>query len=202
LKGCARLDTTTGPRLRGAALRVWSEQGELLTQTRVTHRLIPAFVCADGPLRLDAEATEYGGELEIALRPEREKVRPELLAHPLAAGRLLFQAQQAGSVAMPKDIGRVDVQPLDSDKLVRASLSIPASHCRTVYAAKGSGGWGVEGRLVDSNSRIQLDLARGAEGITLRACAGQGSHLDATLELRAVRGHSTALWSSKQEKLD
>lgn len=202
LNGCARLDAVAGERLRGGVLRVWSEQGALLTETRVTHQSVPAFVCTTGPLRLDAEATEFEGKLEVALRLEQEKVQNQLLSNPLAAGRLLLEAQQAGNLSMPHDIGEVNVKPIRTDQLARETLSIPSSHCRTIHAAKGSGGWGIEGRLIDSQSRLQLDLARGAGGITLRACAGRGSHLDATLELRTVRGQSTALWSSRQEKLD
>lgn len=198
VRGCARIDLIPKGPLSGATVRAWDSTGGLIGEVN-TFFGAPMFVCESGLIRVDAEADERSGQLELRLRIEGERVSPSLVHVPLAASHLLATAERAGHLEMPHDIGKVTEVKLASHQLTRVALSIPAAHCQTIFASKGSGGWGVEARILDQNGDL-LDLARAANAVTARACAGQGAHLNATLELRTVRGHAQGLWAARQER--
>jgi hypothetical protein len=111
------------------------------------------------------------------------------------------QSYRQGRLKMPSDIGKVTSVRLSAERLQRVLLSIPAAHCQTIFVSKDTGGWGVEARLLNEKTGEPLDFSRGARAVTVRACAPVGSHLNAKLELRSVRGEATGLWASLQEKL-
>jgi hypothetical protein len=198
VRGCVRIDLGPNVPVAGATVRVWNSAGDLVGESN-SFSGAPLFVCEGGPIRVDAEANERSGQLELRVIQERESSSPSLTRAPLAASRLLGEAARGGQLTMPHEIGKVTEVALASDQVKRAPLSIPASHCQTIVASKGPGGWGVEARIVDQNGEI-LDLARASDAVTARACAPQGAHLNATLELRAVRGRAQGLWSARQEK--
>jgi len=149
---------------------------------------------------MDLEAVGRAGELTVELRTSTEHL-PHLLADPLASSRLLSQAYAVGSLRTFEDIGLTRRIELSDAKLLRIPLSIPASHCQTVFLASSRGAAGLFARIIDGQTGVDLDRAQGRSSVMLRACAPRGGHLNATLEVRTQSGKAEALFASRQEKL-
>jgi hypothetical protein len=199
LKGCNRLDLIPDRDLSDFEAQVWSADGDLLAELE-SRRGIPMFVCVDGLVRIDLAAQGRSGELTVELRSEKPS-SGLLPGHPLAASRLLSRAHIAGYLTYPEDIGRVTALEVSNTKLGRFSLTVPASHCQTIFLAGGPGAFGLEARVIDVGSGLELDRSVGRTSVTLRACAPEGGGLNAVLEVRATSGATRALWAARQERL-
>jgi hypothetical protein len=199
LKGCERIELYPDDALSAYEVRVWGEDGKLLAEEGGNGPR-SLFICAKGKVRIDAEAPTRSGSLTLEFRhaPEASKALQKL---PLAASRLLAQAFRSGMLSSPEQIGKVNQVQLKETRLLKIPLSIPVAHCQTVFVAGDEGTWGIEARIYDTSTGLELDLAQGARSVTARACAGRGAHRNAQLELRATRGEAHAFWAARQEQL-
>lgn len=199
LSGCSRLDLIPDRELLEFRALVWDGDGALLAET-AGRRGVPLFTCKTGPVRIDLEARERSGELTLEVR-QTEIPAPVLSENPLAASRLLARAQSGGYLTLPAEIGRVTAIDLSTTQLARLPLSVPALHCQTIFIGSGHGAWGLDARIVDSASGLEMDRSVGRTSAQLRACAPRGGELKALLEVRVTSGATRALWAARQEKL-
>lgn len=199
LTGCSRLDLIPDGQLLEFRALVWDGAGVLLAET-AARRGVPLFTCATGPVRIDLEARERSGELTLELR-QTETPASALSENPLAASRLLARAHNGGYLTLPTEIGRVTAIDISPTRLTRVPLSVPALHCQTIFIGAGHGAWGLDARIVDSASGLEVDRSIGRTSAQLRACAPRGGELKALLEIRTTSGATRALWAARQEKL-
>ncbi len=191
LNGCSRLDLIPDAALVGYAARVWKGDGSLLSATRGKWEG-PMFACAKGSVRIEAEATRRGGTLLMEVR-ETAQVPGALLGLPLAASRLLARMQVAGVIRFADGVSMIEQVSLQESKLHASEFIVPRGRCLQVFVAKDQGGFGVEARMLEQDSGLDLAFARGGTGLQLSACAPAGTPVSGSLQVRTVRGSAPAL---------
>ncbi|WP_159397619.1 hypothetical protein [Sorangium cellulosum] len=187
--GCARIDVLAGRPLADVLAELWSDAHALLGRARGGARAT-LFTCGGGGhARLDVESMAQPGPFAVEVRKE-PKAPPALVAHPLAAARLLGRLGAVGLVDASAAAGAQTVA-LDSARLKILPLQIPANTCAEVIAALDAEGAGVDLRLVDTSTG-ESSLARARHVVSDSRCAG-AAPVPASIELRLAAGKGDAL---------
>lgn len=172
--GCTRIDVVAAVPLGHFEASLWSTDGRRLASAEGgAHATL--FHC--GPavtVALEAVATERAGPISVWARRD-DKPAAVLLAHPLAASRLLARLE-AG-------LGPVDVKRASSARHVhieagrRARVEVPvgAAACVEVLAAVDGGASGI-GLVLRDGDRV-LSHRRGKEAASVHACSTSGGAL-------------------------
>lgn len=200
--GCARVDLRGDERLRGAELWFWSEDGRLLGQSAFAD-LSPLFACSRGQLRIDAAAAERAGTLTThwsQLEPPAGYLS-KLLAMPLAASRLLTRVHTAKPSEDPSQLDSLEMSELLPTSLLRSSVRLGAAQCQIFFIAQDAEGYGVEARVFDSDTGIDLDFASGPHSVSVRACAPADRTVDLQLEVRSLHRPTPALIATQRYPL-
>jgi hypothetical protein len=188
--GCARLDVIGGKPLASVVAELWDEQGSLLAADR-GGPIATLFAC--GPARkarADVEAGSRPGPFAIELRADKA-APPALVAHPVAAARLLARLEAGVDATGAASAAAAKVVTLDATRMERLPLSIGASACVEVIAALDQAGAGLDLRLVDASSGEGI-VTRGRDVVSDRLCAGAAAKQGAA-ELRLSAGKGDAL---------
>ncbi|MGK4003150.1 hypothetical protein WMF31_11045 [Sorangium sp. So ce1036] len=187
--GCARIDVLAGKPLADVLAELWSDDHALLGRARGGARAT-LFTCGGGgPARVDVESMARPGPFAVEVRKE-PKAPPALVAHPLAAGRLLGRMSATGPSGAAAAEG-VRVVALDAARLKILPLQIPANTCAEVIAALDAEGVGLDLRLVDTSTG-ESSLARARHVVSDSRCAG-AAPVPASIELRLAAGKGGAL---------
>ncbi|WP_437740147.1 hypothetical protein WMF39_31165 [Sorangium sp. So ce1504] len=187
--GCARIDVLAGKPLADVLAELWSEGHALLGRARGGARAT-LFTCGrGGPARVDVESMAQPGPFAVEVRKEPE-APPALVAHPLAAARLLGRMSAAGPADAAGAAGAQAVG-LDAARLKILPLPIPANTCAEVIVALDADGAGVDLRLVDTSTG-ESSLARARHVVSDSRCAGPAA-VPASIELRLAHGKGDAL---------
>ena len=187
--GCARLDVIAGRPLADVAATLWDDKGAMVADTRGGAGAT-IFACGKGgPARLDLEALESPGPFAVELRKERV-APPLLVAHPIAAARLLERMSAGGDVADASAAAAATLVALDPAQRKTFPLLVPASSCVEVIAALDGGGSGVDLRLVAPGTDGTITRSPDVAGD--RLCAGSAP-IQASYELRLGAGKAEAL---------
>ena len=193
--GCSRLDVLAGEPVRGVEAWLWDENGELLANARGPWPTL--FACNGGKARIDLEALTRPGRFVVELRAEPGAPKA-LLAHPLAAGRLLSRMISRNVIRRASQVGAPTVVRVGPATLVPKEILVPVGRCVDVTLALGPGAVGAEVRLLDAASGDELGLARGTHSTSARACAvGRPRTLNVRAELRAAAGEADALVATR-----
>ncbi len=188
--GCARIDLVAGKPLGTFRADLWDDQSALVTQTYGGARGT-FFACGKGGAwRADVEALDAPGPFAVEVRKDKT-APPALVAHPLAAARLLGRLEAAGIPVDASSAQAAQVLALDAAALRTHSFSVQAGACAEVIAAVDAGGSGIDLRIVDGTSG-ESSLVRGATVASDRLCAG-GAAKPARAELRLSSGKADAL---------
>ena len=225
--GCGRLDVQSDGELLGLEIYLWSSAGELLASgAGLTGATLFPCSPAD-ELRLDLEATRRGGSFSILPRLAPAPVAPApaapaserspsarassgsssspgssgwaqpLLAHPLAASRLLERLHRGGHLETPSAAGEVRSVSLSTTQLERVPLTVPAARCLDVFLGVGPGVQGAELRLLEEASGREIELIRVVAGGSARACGDGTTSPSVVAELRATAGQGTGLVATR-----
>jgi hypothetical protein len=187
--GCARLDVVAGKPLVEVGAALWDDKGALLGEGRAGASL-PLFTCGKGgAARLDIEAVESPGPFAIELRKDKSAPAP-LVAHPLAAGRLLARMNAGGRASDAASAAGASVVALDETSLRSLPVPVPSSQCVEVIAALDGGASGLDLRLVDGAG--EGSVTRGRYVATDRICSTPGGKAGMA-ELRLLAGKGDAL---------
>src|SRR4029077_11010649 len=133
--------------------------------------------------RIDVEALSRPGPFAIELRRERT-ASASLVAHPLAAGRVLSALNAKADLVTAGAAADARVLSLEPTLLRSFDFSLSDGRCGDVVVALDTGGAGVDMRLVDVQSAEEYSLARGRLVAQSRVCAaGRTRTLRAELRL-------------------
>jgi hypothetical protein len=185
--GCARLDVLAGKPLEEVAAALWDDRGTLLAESHAGGST-PLFACGrGGPARVEVEALESPGPFAIELRRDKA-APPALVAHPVAAARLLARLNAGGSAVDAAAAAGATVLALAAGE--RKIVPLPAGGgCVDVVAALDAGGSGLDLRLVDGAGESTVTRARYV--VADRVCAAAGK--PGAAELRVLAGKAEAL---------
>ncbi|MBK8258829.1 MAG: hypothetical protein IPK82_39995 [Polyangiaceae bacterium] len=188
--GCVRIDLVGGKPLGTFRADLWDDQNSLVTQTYGGARGT-FFSCGKGgTFRTDVEALDAPGPFAVSVR--KDKSAPAaLVAHPVAASRLLGRLEAAGVPIDASSAKDAVIVSLDASSLKTQPFSVLANTCVEVLAAVDNGALGVDLRLVDLDSQ-ESTLARGATCVSNRLCAG-ASAKPGKIELRLTSGKADGL---------
>ena len=169
-EGCARIDIIGGRPVAGLTADVWDAANALIASS-TSGEGPTLFACGKGGRsRIDIEALNRPGPFAIEMRRERVP-NAQLVAHPLAAGRLLSAFNARGENITVGAAGDVRVLSLDPTSLKTFDLQLPDGRCGDVVAALDGGGTGIDVRLTDGQSGEEFSLARGRLLAQSRVCA-------------------------------
>lgn len=187
--GCARLDVIAGRPLADVAATLWDDKGAMLADTRGGAGATILACGKGGPARLDLEALESPGPFAIELR--KDASAPALLvAHPIAAARLLERMSAGGEVLDASAAATATLVALDPAQRKTFPLVVPAASCVEVIAALDGGGTGVDLRLVAPGTDGTITRSPDVAGD--RLCAGSAP-IQGSYELRLGAGKADAL---------
>ncbi len=150
--GCARVDVIAGRPLVEIVATLWDEKAQVLGETNAGGS---AFVFTCGPggaARIDVEALDTAGPFELELRKERV-APPALVAHPVAASRLLARLAAGGAAVDASSAQGAEAVPLDPNSLRTVAIAAPAGQCAEVIVALDAGGAGLDLRVVDAQTK-------------------------------------------------
>jgi hypothetical protein len=188
--GCARVDIVAAKPLGTFRADLWDDQSALAAQlyggVRGTF-----FACGKGGAwRTDVEALEAPGPFAVEVR--KEKTAPAaLVAHPLAAARLLGRLEAEGTPVDASAAQAAQAISLDASALRASTFAVPAGSCMEVIAALDGSARGLDLRLVDATTG-ESSLVRGTMVASDRLCAG-GAPKPAKAELRLATAKADAL---------
>jgi hypothetical protein len=189
-EGCARIDLVGGRPIAGLLADLWDPAGSLVARGDGSDAPTLWACGKGGKGRIDVEATSRPGPFAIDLRKDRA-APPILVAHPLAAGRLLSYLDARAPITAGA-AGDARAIALDATSLKTFDLSIPEGRCVDVIAALDAGGAGIDLRLVDPRAGEQA-LTRGRSLASARTCATTGGARSIQAELRLDAGKTDAL---------
>jgi len=193
--GCARLDLVGARPLSGLTADLWDSSSNLIASGSSGDGPT-LFACGrGGRARLDVEALSRPGPFAVELR--REKTSPAaLVAHPVAAGRLLAAIDSRSEPATASGVGDAKILALDTTSLKGFDFTVEDGHCTQITAALDAGAAGADLRIVDAQSSEEVSSARGRLVAQARACA-EGSARNLRVELRLETGKTDALVAAK-----
>lgn len=188
--GCVRIDVIGGKPLAGALATLWNDHGGAIAEAGGGSGA-SIFACGKaGTARLDFEAIVSPGPFAVELRKDAS-APPDLVAHPVAAARLLARASSGGDVATAADARDVKVLAVDATTLATLPIAVASGGCTEVIAAIEEGASGLDLRLVDAATGE--DTIAHSEGVAAdRLCAGAKA-VSGRAELRVATGKSSAL---------
>jgi hypothetical protein len=116
---------------------------------------------------------------------------------PVAASRLLGRLLSLGFLPAPKEAGSPRKVALSTEHAVHEQAVVPVGRCLTFVLATGAGVTGVELRLTDASSGVEIALSRGAVSASARACSlDRPGPLELDVRARAGAGSADALLAS------
>ncbi|MFT3768369.1 MAG: hypothetical protein QM820_23220 [Minicystis sp.] len=187
--GCARIDVIAGKPLHEIAAALWDDRGTLIAETRAGGST-PLFACGrGGPAHVEVEALESPGPFAVELRRDKA-ASTTLMAHPVAAARLLARLNAGGPAMDAAAAGGATVVALEEGQRKLVPITVPAGGCMDVVAALDAGGSGIDMRLVDGAGESNVTRARYV--VTDRVCATPNGK-PAAAELRVLSGKAEAL---------
>jgi hypothetical protein len=187
--GCARLDVISGRPLADVAATLWDDKGAMIADTRGGAGTT-IFACGKGgSARLDVEALESAGPFAVELRKDLT-APPLLVAHPVAAARLLERMGAGVDPADASSAATATLVALDPAQLKTFPITVPASSCVEVIAALDGGGTGVDLRLTAPGTDGTITRSPDVAGD--RLCAGS-TPIQGAYELRLGAGKADAL---------
>jgi hypothetical protein len=190
-EGCARIDIIGGRPVAGLTADVWDTTNALVASS-TSGEGPTLFACGKGGRsRIDIEALNRPGPFAIEMRRERVP-NAQLVAHPLAAGRLLAALNARGENITVGAASDVRVLSVDPTSLKTFDLQLPDGRCGDVVAALDAGGTGIDVRLTDGQSGEEFSLARGRLLAQSRVCAA-GRPRTLRGEVRLGAGKTDAL---------
>lgn len=187
--GCARVDVIAGKPLIEVAASLWDDKGLLLAEARAGGST-PLFACGrGGPAKVEVEAVESPGPFAIELRRDKA-APPSLVAHPVAAARLLARMSAGGEAVDAAAAASAAVVALEEGQRKIVPITPPAGGCVEVIAALDAGGSGLDVRLVDGAGESTVSRARYV--VSDRVCAAPNGKAGAA-EIRMLSGKAEAL---------
>jgi hypothetical protein len=187
--GCARVDVIAGRPLADVTATLWDDKGAMIADTRGGAGAT-IFACGKGgPARLDLEALESPGPFAVEVRADHT-APPLLVAHPIAAARLLERLGAGGDPADASSAATATLVPLDPAQLKVFPITVPASSCVEVIAALDGGGTGVDLRLTAPGTDGTITRSPDVAGD--RLCA-DSTPIQGAYELRLAAGKADAL---------
>jgi hypothetical protein len=190
-EGCARLDVVAGRPLTGITADVWDGASNLLASGSAGDGPT-LFACGKaGRGRIDVEALSRPGPFAVELRRERTS-SPSLVAHPLAAGRVLGALNGQAEPITAAVAADAKVLALEPTTLKTFDFSLSDGRCGDVVVALDAGGAGVDMRLIEGQNGDEYSLARGRVLAQSRVCA-VGRTRTMRGELRLSAGKADAL---------
>jgi len=188
-RGCARLDVIAGKPLTEIAAALWDDKGLLLADAHASGST-PLFACGrGGPARVEIEARESPGPFAIELRRDRT-APPALVAHPVAAARMLARLTAGGEAADGGTAAGATVLSLEEGQRKIVPITPPLGGCVEVIAALDGGGSGLDLRLVDGAGESAVTRSRYV--LADRVCAVPNGKAGAA-EIRVLSGKAEAL---------
>lgn len=189
--GCARLDVIAGKPLVEMAASLWDDRGTLLTEGRAAAS-VALFTCGKGgAARVDLEALESPGPFAIELRRDNA-APPALVAHPVAAARLLSRLASGGEAADASMAATATVVGLEEGQRKIVPVPLPASGCADVIAALDGNASGIDLRIADGSGSGDGSVARARYLVSDRVC-GAPNGKPVTAELKLASGKTEAL---------
>jgi hypothetical protein len=190
-EGCARIDVIGGRPVAGLTADVWDGNNALVASS--TSGEGPSlFACGKGGrARIDIEALNRPGPFAIEIRRERAP-NGQLVAHPLAAGRLLSALNGRGENVTVGAANDVRVLALEPTQLKTFDIPLPDGRCGDLVAALDAGGTGIDVRVIDGQSGEEFSLSRGRLVAQNRVCAA-GRARTLRGEVRLAAGKADAL---------
>jgi len=189
-QGCARIDVIAGAPLSGLEAVLWDDKGARIAEGR-GGAAATLFACGSGgAARLDFEALESPGPFAVELRKDNA-APPALVAHPIAAGRLLARMNAGGDIATSAAATSAKVVALDDARLESGQFVVAPGTCAEVIVALDKGGSGVELRMVDAATR-ESTLARARHVVSDQLCAASSPRAG-SYEIRLAAGKADAL---------
>lgn len=188
--GCARLDVIVGKPFAELAASLWDDRGARLAEAS-SGGSAPLFACGKGGrARLDLEPLESPGPFTIELRRD-QAAPPALVAHPVAAARLLARLAAGGQPEGASAASSAVVLALDESQRRSVPLLIPPSGgCVEVIAALDAGAAGLDLRIADPGG--EGTVTRAHHVVSDRLC-GAASGKPGAAELRVLSGKADAL---------
>ena len=188
---CARIDIVAGAPLALLDAAVWTDAGALVASDEGSSS-VTLFTCARGALRVELETRGRPGPFAVLVRPERWK-DPAFAAHPLAAARMLARAADGPSMLHEGAPLAVKSEAVDAARLSAWTESVAAGKCLRVAAGAEGAGAGVELRIFDVATSVEIDRSHGAHAASARACAPAETARAVRVELRATNGKRDAI---------
>ncbi|TKC99687.1 hypothetical protein [Polyangium fumosum] len=188
--GCARIDVVAGKPLADAAASLWNDRGALLAEGRGGAG-VTLFSCGPtSPARIDVEALARPGPFAVELRKD-DAAPAALVAHPLAAARLLAVLDAGGARISAAAASSAQVVALDAGARTTLPFDVSARGCVEVTAALDRGGSGLDLRLADASTG-ENTVTRGRFVLSDRLCAGDAG-AKGNAEIRLLAGKADAL---------
>ena len=188
--GCARIDVVAGSPLADVGASLWNDRGALLAEGRGGAG-VALFACGPGGgARIDVEGLAHPGPYAIELRKDTAAPAP-LVAHPLAASRLLAALDAGGAFVSASSAEATKVVALEPGARVTLPLDAPAGGCVEVTAALDKAGSGLDLRLADASTG-ESTVTRGRFVVSDRFCAPRAG-AKGNAELRLLAGKADAL---------
>lgn len=196
-KGCSRIDAIAGTPLGPVKASLWDDKGALLAEGEGGVRATLYACSTGGDARLDVEADVRPGPFSVELRPFKATLDP-LVAHPLAASRLLGRLESQG--IDPTKTEGVHPITLTHDALAKETLVVKEGTCREVFTALDKKGSGLELRLIDDATKTD-SLSRSRFVASDRICANKSARR-ITAEMRLSNADGTALVFTRETTPD
>jgi hypothetical protein len=188
--GCARIDVIAGSPLVGIGAELWDPAGHWLAGGS-GGAVASLFACGPGgAAELDVSALNAPGPFAVELREDPVAPAP-LVAHPVAAGRLLQRLSAGGAPPGAREAKDAVVVALDAEHKKTLPLTLPARTCADVTAALDRGGVGLDLRLVGATATDSVST-RARDVAAARLCADRAP-VHAKVELRLLTGRAAAL---------
>src|SRR5207248_1476465 len=188
-KGCARVDVIAGKPLVDVSATLWDDRGGALAEAGGGAGAT-LFACGNGgAARLDLEAGISPGPFAIELRKEASPP-PALVAHPIAAARLLARLNAGGEVASAAAAKDVQTIALDASRTT-IPLAVAPNSCEEVIAAIDAGASSIDLRIVNGATSEDA-IARAESVVADRLCAG-ATAVQGRAELHVATGKADAL---------
>jgi hypothetical protein len=138
---------------------------------------------------VEIEAMESPGPFAVELRRDKASP-PALVAHPVAAARLLSRRGAGGEALDAGAAASATVQALEEGQRKIVPITPPANGCVEVIAALDAGASGLDMRLVDGAG--ESTVARARYVVSDRVCAAPNMK-PAAAEIRVLSGKAEAL---------
>lgn len=197
--GCRRLELAPRSPLLGYRALVVTTDGRIVSELE-SSRAQNLFVCAKGALRLDTLALHRGGALDVKVVDERD-FPALLLEHPRAASRLLARLDDLEWLDHPARVGQVTVHDGAPGAWTHLDYDVPAARCLTWFGALDGSARGIEVRLLDRDTELDLETVRDGVSLHARACAPAAATLHLRVLVRTLSAPAKLLITTRTSEL-